>query len=156
MSLVTDLVFVQALRADQSLMQLLAAGDVYSTSIPLPDEDMDNAPLPYIIVTYDGMTNDGSTKDGYEGDSDRVKVSIEIAAPNREHLGLLAEAVRKSVRSWFEEHDGRYTTPDLSGLPSVMCEIEDYAFSAGPVSYDPAKPCFYQTLSYDCDNNAES
>ena len=38
MSLVTDLVFVQALRADQSLMQLLAAGDVYSTSIPLPDE----------------------------------------------------------------------------------------------------------------------
>ena len=136
MSLVTDLVFVQALRADQSLMQLLAAGDVYSTSIPLPDEDMDNAPLPDIIVTYDG--------------------SIEIAAPNREHLGLLAEAVRKSVRSWFEEHDGRYTTPDLSGLPSVMCEIEDYAFSAGPVSYDPAKPCFYQTLSYDCDNNAES
>ena len=24
---------------------------------------------------------------------------------------------------------------------------------AGPVQYDPVKPCFFQTLTYNCDTN---
>ena len=46
MSLQTDIIFVKALRADENLMAQLPAGDVYNTTIALPDEDLDNAPLP--------------------------------------------------------------------------------------------------------------
>ena len=43
MSLITDAIFVQALRSNSALMQQLADGDVYNTTIALPDEELDNA-----------------------------------------------------------------------------------------------------------------
>ena len=46
MSLLTDIIFVKALRANAALMKELAAGDVYNTTIALPDEELDNAELP--------------------------------------------------------------------------------------------------------------
>lgn len=143
MSLVTDAIFVQALRTNASLMSQLADGDVYNTTIALPDEDLDNAPLPYAIVTYDGMENDGTTKDfPYEGDSDRVTISIEVAAETRPKLGELMEAIRTTIRDYFEEyHDGNNLIP------------EDYQLRAGAVQYDSLKPCYWQVLTYACDTN---
>ena len=147
MSLQTDIIFVKALRANADLMAQLAAGDVYNTSIALPDEDLDNAPLPYVIVSFDGLTNDVETKDDpYEGDSDNVTISIEIAARTRTELGQLAEAVRHQVHDYFVEADP--TDDDFNLVPL------DYQFSAQQVNYDQMKPCYWQVLSYQCDTNA--
>ena len=146
MSLQTDIIFVKALRANADLMKQLAAGDVYNTSIALPDEDLDNAPLPYVIVSFDGLTNDVETKDDpYEGDSDNVTISIEIAAKTRTELGQLAEAVRHQVHDYFVEADP--TDDDFNLVP------KGYQFSAQQVNYDQ-KPCYWQVLSYQCDTNA--
>ena len=146
MSLQTDIIFVKALRANADLMAQLAAGDVYNTSIALPDEDLDNAPLPYVIVSFDGLTNDVETKDDpYEGDSDNVTISIEIAAKTRTELGRLAEAVRHQVHDYFVEADP--TDDDFNLVPL------DYQFSAQQVNYDQMKPCYWQVLSYQCDTN---
>ena len=147
MSLQTDIIFVKALRANADLMAQLAAGDVYNTAIALPDEDLDNAPLPYVIVSFDGLTNDVETKDDpYEGDSDNVTISIEIAARTRTELGQLAEAVRHQVHDYFVEADP--TDDDFNLVPL------DYQFSAQQVNYDQLKPCYWQVLSYQCDTNA--
>ena len=147
MSLQTDIIFVKALRANAGLMAQLAAGDVYNTSIALPDEDLDNAPLPYVIVSFDGLTNDVETKDDpYEGDSDNVTISIEIAARTRTELGKIAEAVRHQVHDYFVEADP--TDDDFNLVPL------DYQFSAQQVNYDQMKPCYWQVLSYQCDTNA--
>ena len=147
MSLQTDIIFVKALRANADLMAQLAAGDVYNTSIALPDEDLDNAPLPYVIVSFDGLTNDVETKDDpYEGDSDRVTISIEIAAKTRPELGQLAEAVRHQVHDYFVEADP--TDDDFNLVPL------DYQFSAQHVNYDQMKPCYWQVLSYQCDTKS--
>ena len=147
MSLQTDIIFVKALRANADLMKQLAAGDVYNTAIALPDEDLDNAPLPYFIVSFDGLTNDVETKDDpYEGDSDNVTISIEIAAKTRTELGQLAEAVRHQVHDYFVEADP--TDDDFNLVPL------DYQFSAQQVNYDQMKPCYWQVLSYQCDTNA--
>ena len=144
MSLQTDIIFVKALRANADLMAQLAAGDVYNTAIALPDEDLDNAPLPYVIVSFDGLTNDVETKDDpYEGDSDNVTISIEIAAKTRTELGQLAEAVRHQVHDYFVEADP--TDDDFNLVPL------DYQFSAQQVNYDQMKPCYWQVLSYQCD-----
>lgn len=147
MSLQTDIIFVKALRADEELMAKLAAGDVYNTSIALPDKDLDNAPLPFVIVSFDGLTNDVETKDDpYEGDSDDVTISIMIAARTRSELGQLADAVRQQVHQYFV--DANPTDEDADLIP------HDYQFSAQAVIYDSSKPCYWQVLSYQCDTNA--
>jgi hypothetical protein len=148
MSLLTDTVFVSALRADSELMQQLPAGDVYNTAIGLPDEELDNAPLPYIIVSFDGLTNDAETKDDpFEGDTDHVTIGIEIAARTRIELGVLADKVRKAVHSYCLQAIENNDT--LGEVP------EDYTFSANNVNYDQQKPCYWQILNYqcDCENN---
>ena len=147
MSLQTDIIFVKALRADEELMAKLAAGDVYNTAIALPDEDLDNAPLPYVIVSFDGLTNDIDTKDDpYESDSDAVNISIEIAARTRSELGQLADAVRHQVHQYFLDADP--TDEDADLIP------HDYQFSAQAVIYDSTKPCYWQVLTYQSDTNA--
>ena len=147
MSLQTDIIFVKALRANADLMKQLAAGDVYNTAIALPDEDLDNAPLPYAIVTFDGLNNDIDTKDDpFESESDSVNISIEIAAKTRNELGQLSEAIRRQVHQYFINADPTEEDADL--IP------HDYQFSAQAVNYDSMKPCYWQVLTYQCDTNA--
>ena len=147
MSLQTDIIFVKALRANADLMKQLAAGDVYNTAIALPDEDLDNAPLPYAIVTFDGLNNDIDTKDDpFESESDSVNISIEIAAKTRNELGQLASAIRRQVHQYFINADP--TDEDADLIP------HDYQFSAQAVNYDSLKPCYWQVLTYQCDTNA--
>lgn len=144
MSLSTDLIFVKALRADTELMSKLPAKDVYNTAIAMPAEKAANAPVPYIIVSYDGMQGDDSTKDdSYECTTDRVQIGVEVAAANRKQLAELTEKVRVAVRTYFNllsEND-----PDYALLPL------DVTLSAQAVQYDDIKPCYWQVLNYVCD-----
>ena len=139
-SLATDSIFIAALNADASLMQKIG-GRLYSTAIPLPDEEADNVPVPYIIVTFDGLNNDTQSKDDpYEGDYDSVQIGIEITAENREKLEELTQQVRDIVHSYFRSYAG-----------DERDAVEGYQLSAEPVQYDSMKPCFWQTLRYQCD-----
>ena len=144
MSLITDKVFYNALRSNAALMAQVG-GRIESTSIPVPDEQLDNEPVPFIIITFDGLQNDGYTKDNsFEGDTDKVTVSIEVAAQSRDELGQIMTDIRQTVIDYFEDEDG-HAWDDYEYVP------QNYTFSAGPVSYDSMKPCYYQVLSYACD-----
>jgi hypothetical protein len=148
MSLQTDIIFVRALRENQELMAQLPAGDVYNTAIALPEPEAENAPLPYIIVSYDGMTNDQTTKDSFEGDTDTVTIGIEVAASTRKELFDITQAVRTTVLGFFEqlpEDDEDFAEAPL-----------DYQLSATAVNYDDLKPCYWQRLSYQCDVRAQN
>ena len=146
MSLITDKVFYNALRSNSEVMALVS-GRIESTSIPVPDEEFMNEPVPYIIITFDSLQNEGFTKDNsFEGDTDRVQVSIEVAADSRDALGDIMEAIRKAVIEYFEDEDG-HAWDDYDYVPN------SYTFSAGPIGYDSMKPCYYQTLQYQCDTN---
>lgn len=131
----TDSFLVSAIKADARLSGAID-GNIFSTAVPVPDEDLDNVPLPYVIVTYDGMTQDTDTKDqsGYESDSDINTCRVEIVAESRESLAELISDARRAIRKFFEDGD------ELS--------VEDYTVSAGRVDYDPQKPCYYQDLTY--------
>jgi hypothetical protein len=146
MSLQTDIIFVRALRENQELMAQLPAGDVYNTAIALPEPEAENAPLPYIIVSYDGMTNDQTTKDSFEGDTDTVTIGIEVAATTRKELFDITQAVRTTVLAFFEQLPEDDT--DIAEAPL------DYQLSATAVNYDDLKPCYWQRLSYQCDVQA--
>ena len=150
MSLITDAIFVKALRSNAALIALLPAGDVYNTAIALPDEDADNASLPYVIVSFDGLNNQDTTKDNdYDGLTDTVTVGIEIAAETRHQLGELARIVRKTLREYFREHQDDDSDEDYQLIP------EDMTLSAQPVQYDSLKPCYWQRLTYQCDTKPD-
>lgn len=141
MSLATDSIFIAAISDSSKIMDEIG-GRLYSTAIPLPDEETDNVDVPYIIVTFDGLTNDQTTKDDpFESDSDSVKIGIEITAVNREQLATLTQKVREVV------HQSMLITQQSD---DGVAAIDDYAFSAGAVQYDQLKPCYWQVLSYQC------
>jgi hypothetical protein len=153
MSLATDSIFIRALQSSDELMELLrysVDGDdiiidesprLYGTSIPLPDEDAENVPVPYIIVTFDGLTNDqGSKDDRYESDYDTVNIGVEVTARTLDDLHTLTQMVRTTILSYLRENE---------------TGIEEYQFAAQQIQYDQMKPCYWQTLTYQCDvNNA--
>lgn len=144
MSLVTDKVFYNALRSNDDLMATVS-GRIESTSIPVPDDEFENTPLPYIIITFDGLQNEGYTKDNnFEGHQDRVQVSIEVAANTRDDLGDIMQTIRQTIIDYFED-DEHHEADDYDLVP------ENYVFTAGPIAYDWMKSCYFQTLSYNCD-----
>jgi hypothetical protein len=146
MSLITDKVFYNALRSNTALMEQVG-GRIESTSIPVPDEEFENVPVPYIIITFDGLQNDGFTKDNnFEGDTDHVQVGIEVAADTRDELGDIMQAIRETVVAYFEDTEG-HAWDDYDYVPV------NYTFTASLVGYDSTKPCYYQTLNYNCDTN---
>lgn len=144
MSLSTDTIFIKALSwapdggSEKSVLDVIR-GRLYGTAIPLPEEDLDNEPLPYAVVTFNGLTNDGLSKDNtYEGDGDRVQIGVTVAAATLDELHTLTTLIRRRVRDYFSEADDEQ-------VPS------GYQFTAGSISYDSMKPCYWQTLNYDCD-----
>ena len=148
MSLATDSIFTTALQSNSDLMATLGyvaptltdkgkPARLYGTAIPLPDEDADNVPVPYVIVTFDGLNNDAGTKDDrYESEYDRVNIGIEVVGKTLEDLHGLTQMVRDTVLAYFR---------------ATETAVEDYTFSADAIQYDSLKPCYWQTLRYQCE-----
>lgn len=146
MSLITDKVFYNALRSNAELMATVG-GRIESTTIPVPDEQFDNTPVPYIIITFDGLQNEGFTKDNsFEGNVDKVKVSVLVTAKTRDQLGELMQTIRQTIVEYFEDEEG-HAWDDYEYIP------DSYVFSASDIQYDSMKPCYHQALTYDCDTN---
>lgn len=140
MGLSADSIFIQALRENTELMQTIS-NRLYGTAIPLPDEEADNAPVPYVIVTFDGLSNVDKTKDdSYESDYDTVSISIECVARTLLGLHALTQMVRNAVLNYLR---GNETT------------VYDYQFGAQSIQYDSLKPCYWQVLTYQCDVEKE-
>ena len=144
MSLATDSIFITALQSNSELLEALGydpeAGEparLYCTAIPLPDEDADNVPVPYAIVTFDGLTNDQGTKDDrYESEYDTVNIGVEVTARNINELHDLTQMVRDTILSYLREND---------------TAITDYNFAAQQIQFDSLKPCYWQMLTYQCE-----
>ena len=136
MGLSTDSIFIYALSASEDIMQAVG-GRLYGTAIPLPDEEADNVPVPYIIVTFNGLNNVDETKDDmYESDYDSVNIGIEVIGKTPGHLHDLTEMVRNVIHQYFVQNE----TP-----------VEGYQFSAQPIIFDSEKPGYWQVLNYQCE-----
>ena len=136
MSLATDSIFIAAIQSNPALVEQIG-GRLYGTAIPLPDEDADNVPVPYIIVTFNGLNNQNETKDDvYESNNDTVNIGVEVTGETIDKLHELTKAVRDTILSYFRSHE---------------TDISDYTFSADAIQYDSLKPCYWQTLRYQCE-----
>lgn len=148
MSLRTDIAFNEALKSNQALIERLPAGGIFNPAINEPPENIDNEPLPYIILGFMGTQNDDTFKDNdYEGQTDNDQITITIAADSRASLGEIAEEVRRTIREFFIEHEYDDSKEEYQFIP------HSHSFSAGPVNYDSMKPCCWQQLNYNCVTN---
>ena len=140
MGLSTDSIFIAALSASDDIMEAVG-GRIYDTAIPLPDEEAENTPVPYIIVTFDSLQNDQTTKDDrYESEYDKVEIGIEVVGQTLGQLHDLTQMVRDVILDYFRNN---------------ATAVEYYDFSAQAIRYDGDKPCYWQVLSYQCEVNNE-
>ena len=150
MSLATDSIFVSALQSNSDLLEKLTESlddddttvidetpRLYGTAIGLPDEDAENVPVPYVIVTFNGLTNDQGTKDNrYESPYDTVNIGVEVTAKTLDDLHTLTQMVRDTILSYLRTNE---------------TAIMDYQIAAQQIQYDSLKPCYWQVLTYQCD-----
>lgn len=111
---------------------------IYSTCIEVPPTDADNTPLPYIIITDDPLTDEQGTKDDeWESDWDSVQAGIIINAESPKEVKQLRRAVRHAIAS--------YVSNMTENIPQLR------SFNNEGISWDWTKPCYYDTLHYQCD-----
>jgi len=157
MSLQTDRIFFLALSSNAELTTAIG-GRLYNTAIPLPDEDAFNVPVPYVVLSFDGLNNTDTTKDSsYAGDSDTVTISALVTANTREELADLTQMIRDTVTDYFENATDDPEEAAVDGTLHLL-SAEDYAmipedmtFQASRVDWDQFKPCYWQTLTYVCE-----
>lgn len=134
-----DQILFDALKGDAALME--AVGDrVVSTCFEVGPDEMDNTPLPCIIVTDDGWQNQQESKDTmWESMEDRVTASIEVDADSPKAVKQLMRLCRKAVARHI---DGMAEAgDDIPELDSVQ---------TSQLAWDWMKPCYWQTMTYNC------
>lgn len=148
MSLQTERIFLAALRESEAVTDIV--GDhIYPIAIPGDDIDVDNTPVPYIVVTFDGFQNLTETKDNpYEGSEDRVQIGITIATESPDDLWELAEVVRTAIDEYMMGYEAPEEGEDLTPLIPT-----GYDISGSEKAYDWLKPCYMMILHYSCDTN---
>ena len=140
MKQVDELIY-DAIQADESLMTMIG-GRVVSTCFEIPPDELDNTPIPNIIITDDGMQNNVTTKDCvWEGGEDQVQVTVDVAAASPEDVKAIMRRVRKAVEVY------------MASLGSDMPELVN--LTAGQMAWDWMKPCYYKPLIYQCVTKAD-
>lgn len=132
-----DEIFYNALTANETIASD-TGGRILSTCVEVPPTDADNTPLPYIIITDDGLQNNQATKDDvWESDEDHVQASVEISAKSPKEVKRLARLCRKAIATYIATMTGN--RPYLTAL------------TTNGTAWDWTKPCYYKTLQYQCD-----
>ena len=144
-----DEIIYDAISADETLMSMIAYtkpnGDtghaLASTCFEIPPDELDNTPLPNIIITDDGFQAEIFTKDDiWDSDTDRVQATVDIAAASPNEVKQLVKAVRKAVNDYI--HTMYESGQDIPTLQSLTSD---------GIAWDWMKPCYYQKLYYTCD-----
>lgn len=140
MKTVDELIY-EAIQADENLMATIG-GRVVSTCFEIPPDELDNTPIPNIIITDDGSQNNVTTKDCvWEGGEDQVQVTVDIAAASPQEVKAIMRRVRKAVEDY------------MASLGSAMPELIN--LTAGELAWDWMKPCYYKPLIYQCKTKAD-
>lgn len=135
-----DELFFNALMADADLV-LAVSGRIESTCFDVSPDGEDNTQLPCIIVTDDGLTNQPTDKDvEWESSQDRVQASVEVSAIDPKDVKTLIRMVRKAIANYISSlYDKGEDIPTLQSIQT------------NGIAWDWMKPCYHETITYQCD-----
>ena len=135
-----DELFFNALMEDAELV--LAVGvRIESTCFEVSPDEKDNTPLPCIIVTDDGLANQPTDKDvEWESSEDHVQASIEVDGRNPKEVKELVRMVRKAISTYIASLQEKEEE-----IPTLI------SIQTNGVAWDWMKPCYHETITYQCD-----
>lgn len=132
-----DEIFYAALSADETIVQL-TEGRIESTCFEEPPANTGNTSVPNIVIEESTGQNELGTKDTiWESNTDVPSVDITINALSKNEVQQLRRLVRKAISSYIESMTSSF--PLLRSL------------SWAGVQYDWTKPCYFDTLHYQCE-----
>lgn len=132
-----DEIIYAALSADETIVQL-TEGRIESTCFEEPPANTGNTPVPNIVIEESTGQNELGTKDTiWESNTDVPSVDITINALSKNEVQQLRRLVRKAISSYIESMTSSF--PLLRSL------------SWAGVQYDWTKPCYFDTLHYQCE-----
>jgi ABC-type nitrate/sulfonate/bicarbonate transport system substrate-binding protein len=134
-----DEILFNALRSDAILMEDVG-GRIVSTCFEVGPDEVDNTPLPCIIVMDDGLQNNPDTKDcEWEAYEDRVTASVEVDAESPKAVKALIRKVRHAIADYIQTlYNEGEEIPELESIVS------------NGIAWDWMKPCHHSTLTYNC------
>ena len=135
-----DELFFNALMADADLV-LAVSGRIESTCFDVSPDGEVNTQLPCITITDDGLTNQPTDKDvEWESSQDRVQASVEVSAIDPKEVKKLIRMVRKAIANYISSlYDKGEDIPTLQSIQT------------NGVAWDWMKPCYDETITYQCD-----
>lgn len=134
-----DEILYNALRSDAVLMEDVG-GRIVSTCFEVGPDEVDNTPLPCIIVMDDGLQNNPDTKDcEWEAYEDRVTASVEVDAESPKAVKALIRKVRHAIADYIQT---------MYNEGEVIPELESIVSNG--IAWDWMKPCYHSTLTYNC------
>ena len=140
MAIELDEIFFNALMADAELV-LAVGGRIESTCFEVSPDGEDNTQLPCIIVMDDGFQGVNGTKDDdWDSDEDRVQASVEVDGRDPKEVKQLIRMVRKAIANYISSlYDKGEDIPTLQSIQT------------NGVAWDWMKPCYHETITYQCD-----
>jgi hypothetical protein len=144
-----DEIFYAALTADTTIAEACGyvaqtqstpgkPARIYSTCVEVPPTEKDNTSLTYIIIMDEGLQNEKTTKDDvWDSEDDRVQASVQISAKSPKEVKRLTRLCRKAIADYIATMEG-----DKPYLQSLTTD---------GTAWDWTKPCYYKTLTYQCD-----
>jgi hypothetical protein len=136
-----DEIFYDALRADTDLMQAIGER-IVSTCFEVGPDDVDNTPLPCVIVTDDGLQGISDTKDcQWNTPTDQAQASIEIDGNSPREVKQLILMARRAVARHIATMDS-----DGEDVPYLLQQPH-----TSGTAWDWMKPCYHSTITYICE-----
>lgn len=136
-----DEIIYDALMSDETLAAD-TEGRIICTCVEVPPTEDDNTPLPYIVIAEEPSQNEQGTKDSiWEAAADSVNVGVIVSAVTPSEVKRLRKLIRAAVENHVAEMD-----------PSVCPYLRSLSWDG--IAWDWMKPCYYDTLHYQCDMNA--
>ena len=113
-------IFYDAIQADTELMEAIGSR-VVSTCFEVPPDELDNTPLPNIIITNDGFQNNTSTKDCvWESDEDAVQASVDVAASSPQEVDSLVAKVKN-----IQKMSKKVNKAETPQVPAYVTELKE-------------------------------
>lgn len=132
-----DEIFYAALSADETIVQL-TEGRIESTCFGEPPANTGNTSVPNIVIEESTGQNELGTKDTiWESNTDVPSVDITINALSKNEVQQLRRLVRKAISSYIESMTSSFPLLRSLGWTGVQ--------------YDWTKPCYFDTLHYQCE-----
>lgn len=134
-----DNLIYDAIRANEALMQA-TAGRIKDVCYEVSQDQDDNVPLPYIVVTDDGGDSQPETKDTmWYSNEEAATVSVIISAKSPNEVKSLRRLCRRAIADYMASD--AVTNDELPDLTGIRRE---------GLQWDWMKPCYWDALHYQC------